>query len=147
MRSGDLKVLLLIFVPMALGIIVSSPYFGYNFPIFLSGLFLAFWFWVGMLFADMSIGKGVSYFLGNSLTVISGLVYYWSFFIVSEEARNIYLAALSQFYAIPTAAISGQVWMVFNPGVVDNRFLLISYGLMFLVFTVGFIMKLRQISK
>jgi len=139
-----LKTYLLIFVPLILGFLINTPIFGYYFPFIFSVLFLAFWFWVGTKFAKLH--KGIVYilFIGNSLTIISLILFIWSFFIVSDANRNLLIAGFSQYYAIPTLAISARIYHLTNPEVFTNEYVIISYIIMFLVFTAGFLYGARK---
>lgn len=140
----SLKTYSLIFIPLILGFLINTPIFGYVFPFPFSILFLAFWFWVGVKFAKLNVGKAYSFLIGNSLTIITFILYIWSFFMVSDANRNFLIAAISQSYAIPTASISARIYSLTNPQVFTNEYVIISYLLMLLVFTAGFLYELKK---
>ncbi len=133
-----LKTYSLICIPLILGFLINTPIFGYYFPLLFSLLFLAFWFWVGTKFYQLNISKVYSLLIGNSINIISAILFIWSFFITSDENRNLLLAGFSQYYAGPTLAISARLYLLTNPEVLTNGYVTISYILMFLVFTAGF---------
>lgn len=137
-RDESIKTYLLILVPLILGWLINSPIFGYYFPFLLSLVFLGFWFWVGVRFAKLEIRKYYSLLIGNSLNMISLLLFIWSFYLVSDADRNLFLSVFSQLYAIPTLSISAMIYHLTNPVVYTNEYVIISYVLMSVVFTVGF---------
>lgn len=143
-RNESIKTYLLILVPLVLGWLINSPIFGYYFPFLLSLVFLGFWFWVGIRFVKLEISKAYSLLIGNSLNIISLLLFIWSFYLVSDSDRNLYLAGFSQYYAIPTLSISAMVYHLTSPAVYTNEYVIISYVLMSVVFTVGFFYKLKR---
>lgn len=143
-RKENLKIFSLILVPFILGQIINSPILGYYFPFFLSIAFLGFWFWVGIKFAKLNIRRLYSLLIGNSLNIISLLLFVWSFFILSDTNRNLLIAGFSQYYAIPTLSISAKIYHLTNPEVFTNEYVIISYVLMSLVFTTGFLYQARK---
>lgn len=142
-RKENIKTYLLVLVPLLLGLLINSPILGYYFPFLLSLLFLGFWFWVGIKFARLDVNRIFSLFIGNSLNIISLVLYVWSFFIVADENRNLLLAAFPQFYAMPTLSISAKIYHLTDPKVLTNEFVIISYVLMSIVFTAGFLYEAK----
>jgi len=140
----DIKTYLLVLVPLILGRLINSPILGYYFPFLLSLCFLGLWFWVGMKFAKLNIGKVYSFFIGNSLNIISFLLFIWSFYILSDDNINLLIAGFSQNYAGPTLSISASIYHLTNPTVLSNEYVIISYVLMSLVFTAGFFYQVKK---
>lgn len=144
-RKTNYKIYLLIFVPLILGYLINTEYFNYRFPLFLSIGFLMFWFWAGMKFADLYKKNIPTILIGNSLNIISFIIFYWSFYYVLEEERNLLLASFSQFYAIPTLSISSHIYDLTKSNVYTNEYVAISYFLMAVVFITGYVFrKIRQ---
>ncbi len=73
------KVYALLFVPIFLGLLINSPLLWFRLPLPFSALFLIFWFWVGMKFANLSTNKVYALLLGNSLNIFSLAFFIWSF--------------------------------------------------------------------
>jgi len=140
----NIKTLLLLLVPLVLGRIINSPVFGYRFPLIFSLIFLGFWFWVGMKFAKLNIGKVYGLIIGNSLNIISFILFMWSFFMVSDANRNIFIAGFSQIYAIPTLSISARIYLLTNPEVLTNEYVIISYMIMSIIFTLGYFFEAKN---
>lgn len=140
----DIKTYLLVLVPLILGRLINSPILGYYFPFLLSLCFLGLWFWVGMKFAKLNIGKVYSFFIGNSLNIISFLLFIWSFYILSDDNINLLIAGFSQNYAGPTLSVSARIYHLTNPTVLSNEYVIISYVLMSLVFTAGFFYQVKK---
>jgi len=142
-RQGNIKTYLLLLVPLILGLLINSPIFGYYFPFLLSLLFLGFWFWVGIKFARLDLNKALSLTIGNSLNIISFVLFIWSFVILAEENRNLLIAGFSQIYAGPTLSISARIYYLTDPKVLTNEYAIISYILMSIVFTAGFLYEAK----
>ncbi len=134
----DLRIGALIFVPPVLGRLINTPLFGYHFPFLASVAFVAFWIWVGGQFCRMNLGRTLNYLLGISLTVLSLILYVWQFFVVSGADRSMFLAGLSQWYAIPVTPVAAQIWSIFSPHYFDNRFVIIGYILLVAAFSAGY---------
>lgn len=83
----------------------------YILPIFMFFL----WFWVGGKFAKMNIKVLTSILIGNSIGIVSLLVYLWQFFIISEEQRNLTLAGLSQAFSTATGIYVIKLAVVIQP--------------------------------
>jgi len=130
-RQGNIKTYLLLLVPLILGLLINSPIFGYYFPFLLSLLFLGFWFWVGIKFARLDLNKA------------SFVLFIWSFVILAEENRNLLIAGFSQIYAGPTLSISARIYYLTDPKVLTNEYAIISYILMSIVFTAGFLYEAK----
>ncbi|MTI83101.1 MAG: hypothetical protein FH756_04190 [Firmicutes bacterium] len=143
-RKENIKTLMLLLVPLVLGLMINSPIFGYRFPLMFSLIFLGFWFWVGMKFTKLNIGKVYSLLIGNSLNIISFVLFIWSFFIISDANRNLFIAGSSQIYAMPTLSISAMIYRLTNPAVLTNEYVIISYILMSLIFTLGYLFEARN---
>ncbi|UNK18626.1 hypothetical protein MNQ98_00830 [Paenibacillus sp. N3/727] len=101
--------------------------------------FVLFWFWVGSQFAQLSMKKVYSYLLGNMLWLISFLLYVWQFILLDEASRSIALAGLSQYYMLLTIIIGTQIHMMYSGDINSTEIVIISYMVMLLVFTMGFI--------
>jgi len=143
-EKHELKTYLLVLAPLALGRIINTPIMGYYFPFIFSLAFLGFWFWVGMKFYRLSIRKLWALVIGNSLNLISFLMYIWSFYIVSEANRSLLVAGWSQLYPVPTLSISARIYRLTNPEVLTGKYVIISFILMSLVFIAGFFFEAKN---
>lgn len=101
--------------------------------------FVLFWFWGGRQFAQLSTKKVRSYLLGNALWLISFLLYVWQFVLLDEASRSIAIASLSQYYMLFTIILGTQIHMVYSEVINSTEIVIISYLVMLLVFTMGFI--------
>lgn len=101
--------------------------------------FVLFWFWGGRQFAKLSMNKVYSFLLGNSIWFISLLLYIWQFLILDEAARSLAIAGLSQYYMLFMLIIGTQIQLMYSGDINSVDIVLISYVVMLVVFTLGFI--------
>lgn len=150
------KTLLLIFIPFLWGYlinvlvwkvaIIGDFYFRLN--IIWETIFILFWFWTGTKFAQLNTNKVKSYIIGNSIWLLSFLVYIWQFILLSGESRSFRLAGLSQHYNTGIMFISGKIsrmiLRLFTNTISGTTMITFSYGLMIAIFTTGFIYRIRH---
>lgn len=107
-----------------------------------------FWFYVGIQFGNTEISEMKSFLLGNSLWMISLLLYIWQFILLEDEKRNLFIAGLSQDYTLGFVGVSGKIIGIFTNSIDGNAVIMISYLIMLLVFTIGFLFaaKNRQLK-
>ncbi|MBU3146693.1 hypothetical protein [Clostridium sp. CF012] len=122
-----------------------SIFLFYILPIFM----LYFWYWVGGKFAQKNIKAFPSILIGNSLGIVSLIIYFWQFFIVLGGQRVVPSTELSQAFS----ASLGMYIVRFA-----NLFKFQSYGttvtvgqvlgliLMIIIFTAGYYFNKRKIE-
>ncbi|WP_172251329.1 hypothetical protein [Saccharibacillus deserti] len=112
-------------------------------------VFGAFWLWIGMRFARLEGSSVKNFVWGNSLWLISFLLYLWQFVLLDDANRNMALAAWSQYYALSFVMSGAWVYMAFEKGVIRSTPVAIyAYGIMFLVFAIGFLWgKIKKRSR
>jgi hypothetical protein len=69
-------------------------------------LTLAYWLWVGMCFARHFSSPFCAIMLGNSVGIVSFVLYIWQRLIVSEGQRILFLSAFSQMFSAPLSMLS-----------------------------------------
>lgn len=132
------KMLIWMLIPLIYGFVSNT--FMLIIPPFLSQLvFAVFWFWVGMKFSCISGNKVKSFFIGNSVWLLSFLLYLWQFVLLDDESRNIFLALISQYYMLPFIWSGTKLSLLFTDVIHGTTITIIAYFSMLLVFTVGFI--------
>ncbi|WP_172198634.1 hypothetical protein [Saccharibacillus qingshengii] len=92
-------------------------------------VFGAFWLWVGMRFARLEGSSVKNFVWGNSLWLISFLLYLWQFVLLDDANRNMALAAWSQYYAVSFVMSGAWVYLAFEEGVIRrllSRFMLMA---------------------
>lgn len=111
-------------------------------------VFLAFWVWVGMRFAQFNGSSLKNFAWGNSLWLVSFLLYLWQFVLVDDANRNMVIAFISQCYVIPFVVSGTQIYLLFNDGGIDlTNITIITYIFMLVVFMIGFVWgKVKQRS-
>lgn len=100
--------------------------------------FILFWFWAGRQFSQLTTRKVYGFLFGNSLWLLSFLLYIWQFVLLDETSRNMMLAGLSQYYMLFMIIIGTQIHMAYSTVISSTEIVIISYMLMFVVFSVGF---------
>ena len=132
------KMIVWIIIPFVYGFVSNA--FLLTMPPFLSQLvFAVFWFWVGMKFSCLSGNKVKSFFIGNSIWLLSFLLYLWQFALLDDESRNMFIAGISQYYMLPFIWSGTILTLSFTDIIHGTTITIISYLSMLLVFTIGFI--------
>lgn len=139
---------LIIFIPLIIGILIDNIIFISKIYddifMFVSIIFIAFWFWTGKLFARLSESKRKGFYLGNSLWFISLLIFRLWLYLPIPNQRNIITIFLEKFAQYYVICITPIVLNIFQ--FIDMYFLIssgggrvsVAYILMFLVFSAGF---------
>ena len=111
----------------------------------------AFWAYLGCQCARSSRKLLPSSLDGNSVGILSLLVYIWQFLFQTDKSRNIFLAAVSQMFsaAVPTYLL-GRIAMLFEsePNFVGRRAMLalqvLSLVYMMAIFACGYLWGKRK---
>jgi hypothetical protein len=112
---------------------------------------LSLWFWVGGKFAKMKIKAFPSILIGNSIGIVSLIVYLWQFFIVSEVHRNLTLAGLSQAFSASTGMHIIRLAILIQPEkyAIDRTTVtiiqILGLILMIIIFTIGYYFNKRKV--
>ena len=132
------KIPIWILVPLIYGL-VSNTFMLIIPPLLSQLVFAVFWFWIGMKFSCLSANKVKSFFIGNSIWLLSFLLYLWQFVLLDDESRNMLLALISQYYMLPFIWSGTKLSLLFTDVIHGTTITIISYLSMLLVFTIGFI--------
>ena len=100
---------------------------------------LPFWFYVGKRFGNLDVSKVKSIVLGNSLWFISLLLYIWQFILLDYTKRNSFIATISQHYSLGFVRVSSIIIGFFTNTIDTKMVIMVSYLIMLIVFTIGFI--------
>lgn len=106
-----------------------------------------YWFLVGRIFASVFNNKVKGFFLGNIVWLILLSMYVWQFCILDNNSRNMMLTLISQCYILGFTSWATQILRVFTNTMVSTTIGILSYILMLIVFTMGFIYKIRSVHK
>ncbi len=146
---------LLAFSPMLIGYIFNLTAM---IPLFLLLAFimpfvmLGYWFWVGGKFAEVVKNPIIAILLGNIFGIISFVIYYWQFIILTGENRSLPLAIISQAFNSPLTMITVRVGRLFEsvPNSVTQSTVSASHALgllfMVLVFSTGYFYSKKNVS-
>ena len=151
------KTIILVIVPLAMGFLVnrliiigfSSGYVGlFNvvellYTPLVQTAFLIFWTWVGYRFAMLNIKKVTSFLLGNSLNILGFVTYIVLFYAMGDAMRlTIRFVGYAQLAIVPVLVLGSRITILFSSGTIDGRVpALISYLLLFLAFSIGFLYR------
>lgn len=119
----------------------------------LSSLLLVFWFMLGKQYSKTNWNWFVSLFISHFVGFISIILYFWQFYFVSGEARNIFIAGLSQMYTSCTYLISGRIAAIFQPenssdtSLVMSLMQIIGLVLMITIFLIGYFYGKKRTKK
>jgi len=128
----------LLLIPFLYGLIVNSLMIFIH-PLLSQLIFGVFWFWVGMIFAQLNINKIKSFLLGNTVWAFSFGLFIWQFIINDDAGRNLLIAGLSQHYISSFIWLGSKVYMLFDNVIHGTNIMLIAYISMFLIFFAGFV--------
>lgn len=132
------KMLIWILIPFIYGFLSNT--FALIIPPLLSQMiFAVFWFWVGLSLSNWSGNKMKDFILGNSIWLLSFLLYIWQFVLLNDESRNMFLALISQYYMLPFIWSGTTLSLSFSDVLDGTSITIISYLAMLFVFTLGFI--------
>gem|GEM_PF-1215488 len=138
-----IKYTLVIFIPLILGMLIDNISFISKIYteifMFISVIFIAFWFWVGKLFAGLYDNKRKGFFQGNKLWLISFIIF--RFLIYSSQNSiniiTIFPERFSQYYVICMTPIVSKILKLSVVATGAGR-VTAAYIFMFIVFSVGF---------
>ncbi|MDQ0351714.1 hypothetical protein J2R98_001531 [Alkalibacillus filiformis] len=132
------KEIILILIPFIYGFIANTFMIILP-PMLIQIVFGVFWFWVGMRFAKVKANHLKNILVGNSLWLISFLIYLWQFVLVNDEGRNTVLAMFSQHYPFTFISSGTQLSLMFSDMIHGTVLTIFSYLMMFIVFMGGYI--------
>ena len=75
---------------------------------------LFYWFWAGRKYAQAKGSALISILIGNSIGILSLLLYIWQFVLLSDQQRNLFLAGLSQYFSSPIVFLTMKVAVLFE---------------------------------
>lgn len=113
---------------------------------------LLLWFWIGRKFVQTKIPAFYAIFIGNSVGILSLLLYIWQFGFLSDQQRNIFLAGLSQHFSSTIIFLTAKIAVLFQPqkNVIDSTTFtsiqIIGLLVMILTFTAGFFYEKKRLD-
>jgi hypothetical protein len=114
-------------------------------------LILSFWFWVGGKFAQRNVKVFPAILIGNSIGIVSLLLYLWQFVFVSSDSRSLYLAGFSQDFSAGLSFFTARFAILFEPekNVIGQATAIgiqvLGLLFMLIVFTLGYYLKKRKL--
>lgn len=158
-KNSLYKLIMLVLLPFVIGFLIEKLLTGgilgdnklYSnlgsilLSIWIYGSGVVFWLYVGRVFGRLNMSSVKSFILGNIVWGISISLYFWQFNLLDDVSRNSFIAGLSEAYPLAFINLGVFISSIFanNNG---NSMVLISYFLMFMVFSLGFISTLRRKS-
>ena len=113
--------------------------------IWIYGSGIVYWFYVGRVFSRLNISSIRSFILGNIVWGISISLYFWQSSLLDNASKSSFITGLSEAYPMAFMNLGLFISSIFanNSG---NSIILISYVLMFIIFSLGFISTLCRKS-
>lgn len=139
LRSYMLHFLLLL-VPFVYGFFVNIMVIP-MFPFIMQFVLLVFWFYVGATFSKLDMPVWKSFIIGNSVWLISFILFVWQFVVLDGASRSMGLALLSQHYMLAFVYGAVRVLPFLSNG---TTIMFCAYMLMLLTFTFGFLAMKRR---
>lgn len=137
--ENKFKYILIILMPIMFVFIMDKIYFAglWIFTI----AFIIFWFWGGKVFARTNCNKAKSFLIGNSLWLISFLLYLWQIASGAGGSKNFTIEWISQLYIEGMLYMAEIIVAMFTEiHTVDSYIIsIVSYIFMFIIFSIGFI--------
>lgn len=106
-----------------------------------SGIVL--WFCVGRIFGSLNMSVAKSFILGNIVWGVSVSVYTWQFKFLDDTSRNLFISGIAQHYQLGFVSLGARITRMFTSHLQGTTVVLISYFLMIMVFSLGFISTVR----
>lgn len=140
------KYRLVICIPLILGILIDNVSFISKIYtevyMFISILFIVFWFWAGKLFAEISENKRKGFFEGNKLWLISFIIFKLLIYLSRNKISfmafmTFFPERFSQYYVICMTPIVSKILKLSVVATGAGR-VTAAYIFMFIVFSVGF---------
>ncbi|MEJ8302778.1 hypothetical protein [Saccharibacillus sacchari] len=137
--SEKRKIWIWLLIPFLYGALVSFvPMIIY--PVAAQIVFGAFWLWVGMRFALLSGNSLKNFAWGNSLWLISFLLFLWQFILTDDANRNMAIAAVSQNYMLSFLTSGVWIYRLSETDSIDaTPIMTLAYIVMVVVFAIGFV--------
>ncbi|MFC7064184.1 hypothetical protein [Halobacillus seohaensis] len=132
------KVFIWILIPLIYGFI-SNTFMLIIPPLLSQIVFAVLWFWIGIKLASIGGNNFKSFIFGNSIWLLSFLLYLWQFVLLDDESRNMFIALISQYYMLSFIWSGTKLSLLFSDVLNGTTITIISYLSMLLVCTVGFI--------
>ncbi len=106
---------------------------------------LTFWFYLGSKYSKTNWNIIQSTIIGNGVGFLSLLLYYWQFWGLSDDNRNIFFSAISQYFVANTGLVTSKYALLFETE--KNTITQISFAamqilgliLMVIIFLAGYV--------
>lgn len=139
-----LWMILWILLPFVYGYISNTLTFMLYIPtVVIQVLFGIFWFWVGMKFSRINGNTVKNFLIGNSVWLLSFILFLWQFVILDDGSRNKFFALVSQYCIIPFIWSGTHLSMLFGNDIYSTTIIMFAFLSMLVVFTAGFIVGKR----
>lgn len=142
------QLLLLALSPILFGLLYSSlilvPVLSTILILASPPVILIYWFWVGRKFSQSIKDPVAAILAGNVFGLISLLLYFWQFILLSSSGRILWLAGFSQAFSSPLSFITIQIAPLFEPlsdtvtQVSGNVVQFAGLILMIIIFSIGY---------
>lgn len=148
------NLLLMVLSPILIGLLFNNFLVFIPLVIYIAPfLMLAYWFWVGTKFTENAMHPIKAIVLANAIGIMSLALYYWQFFVVTDQERNLILAGLSQMFTAPLSYLTARIGFIFEQTpneITQVTFLAMEVTgliLMIIVFSSGYFFKKNHLKQ
>ncbi|MGE7925270.1 hypothetical protein ACQKND_19095 [Viridibacillus arvi] len=107
------------------------------YPLIAQIVFLIYWLWVGYIIGRFSKSSMKGLFLGNSVWLISLVLFIWQFVLTDEVGRLGNIAAIPQYYILPFVWLASKFAALLT--MIDgSTIIILTFICMLVVFVSGF---------
>ncbi|MBK3496494.1 hypothetical protein JFL43_16840 [Viridibacillus sp. YIM B01967] len=107
------------------------------YPMIAQIFFVVYWLWIGYIIGRLSKNQLQGFLFGNSLWIISLLLFIWQFMLTDNVDRNVHIAAIPQYYILSFAWLASKLSSIFF-SINGTTIIIVAYVCMLFIFILGF---------
>lgn len=128
--------LILIVIPGIYGYLAHQSMIPF-YPLIAQIVFFVYWLWVGYVIGRFSKNSMKGMLLGNSIWVISLVIFIWQFILTDDVGRLGSVAAIPQYYILPFVWLASKMAALLT--MIDgSTIIILTFICMLIVFVLGF---------
>ena len=148
---NKIRCLVIILIPLFLSILINRSFVIMSGYVYVMGItsiiFVVYWFWCGMKFAEYDKNKIKSFVVGNSIWAISFILFIWQFVLVDGASRYTTIAIMGQYYQLFMVRNASRIIAMCTNTIHSINVSILAYILMIILFSLGFVFKIVKMKK